>query len=175
MIYNQNTGLNVSSGTVVVSSGLISAFFGHRSFSKKTAPGIYMRWGLTLVSGIFLYSMAIVAYTMAQVLASTKYFVASDAEITQNAIRGIVLLTIVFSLSLSLRTNINYVGLHRFYRGPVYGSIHAGAGKRNGQYRQFFFGRGPIVSCRLMAPPNVGTAEARKRLLPYPIINTNAI
>ncbi len=78
-----------------------------------------MRWGLTLVSGIFLYSMAIVAYTMAQVLASTKYFVASDAEITQNAIRGIVLLTIVFSLSLSLRTNINYVGLHRFYRDLV--------------------------------------------------------
>jgi hypothetical protein len=107
-----------ASGTLLGISSLISGIsaglYGHFVQAQRVAPRYAFRLAATVAAGIFLYSMILLSYTAACVLLDGKNFGISPANIEQ--LWEIYPAVVVFSILFGASSNLNHLGLHRFYR-----------------------------------------------------------
>jgi patatin-like phospholipase len=156
------------SGAVALVSGLASALFGHNAQLQGDAPSNVGRWALMGTSAVFLYSLGVVSYSLAELLSQPAVLV--TGAFAQNAVRAAILTGIVLAIVLAVRTNVNFVGLHRYYRDRLMEAFLPSVQSVDAN----------VVGATPQADHvSVGSLWSRaasvKRSIPYPIINTNCI
>ncbi len=98
--------------------GLASAAYGHSIQSKRQNSEGSGSILATIGSAVFIYFILICAYLIAQLYWNTHDILLVSA-VADRWIQGGVLFSIGLACSLALLTNINHVGLHRYYRDRI--------------------------------------------------------
>lgn len=158
----------IASVAVSLLGGLSSAAFGHANQTGKTA-GLFTSLLASVGSLIFLYAVLVAAYFLAQLAANTGEIVPFFDNNTQSIVRAAVYSACMIGTVLIFFTNINLVGLHRFYRDRL---MEAFMPSEEVVQK-------PAITYSLEADnlkltdiwPVTGAAQD----IPYPIINTNVI
>jgi hypothetical protein len=172
LVVNDGTGyLKGAVGLIGTASGAVSGVIGHMAQSKKEVPSDNTRWMLMAASAVFLYFVAVLAYAIAQVAFDPGPLFGDN---NQNVIRAAVFASGALAIVLGWGTNVNYVGLHRFYRDRIMEAFMPAAesvakdevGPSDGADR---------LSIADLWPPRQPTPPGPKRAIPYPIVNTNVI
>jgi hypothetical protein len=152
-------------------SGLATGAFGHWAQAQKGATSNTMRWALMVGSALFLYFIAVLSYCIAQLLFTPKAVFGNDQQDLEQVVGGVIIASFVTAIILAWRTNVNYVGLHRFYRDRLMEAFMPD----QSCLANNTVGRSPVADRLSLAElwPSDATKPARQ--IPYPIINTNAI
>jgi hypothetical protein len=172
--------LHVAVTAIGLVSGMVSAIVGHNAQRQQQLPSDSLRWVLMVTSALFIYSIALVSYLFMQLFFDPALmFGSATSSLRENTVRGIILGFIAIALVLAWRTNVNYVGLHRFYRDRLMEAFMPD----DACVRANVVGRSPDADRlsiadlwpKRAAVGNGSDSAVSKRSLPYPIINTNAI
>ncbi|HVQ73735.1 MAG TPA: patatin-like phospholipase family protein [Bradyrhizobium sp.] len=159
-----STGSTIT-GVFSVVAGVASALYGYYTFLFKIIPGLVGQIAATIGAVIYLYATVVFAYVLVLILVHPQSFV--DGDGIALALRIGISLSILLACWIAVWGNINYVGLHRFYRDRL---------------MEAFMPTG--ASVREMATTTTPLADSLSmeeldRLslsgLPYPLINANAI
>ena len=152
-------------GLFAVGSGLFSGLYGHFVQAQRVAPKYASLWMATLAAAIFIYACLLASHAAASFLldpATHKDYFGRWCQVIFPAL-------LCFSLLFGWFSNLNSLGLHRFYRDrlmeaflPTDLKLHAGAPSYTDADRT------PLAD---FWPPQGEVAVER----PYPLINTNAI
>ena len=157
-----------------LASGLYAGVFGHQAQAAESAPTDLSRWILMVASAVFIYSIAVVAYCVAQFWFAPEFLLGSgDHQLAANLIHGAIAAWVLVALVLASFTNINYVGLHRFYRDRLMEAFMPSADAVRRNVIEFSPEADGLSMADLWPPPR--TAAAQLRDIPYPIVNTNVI
>jgi hypothetical protein len=100
-------------GVVTALSGLVSGLYGHFVQAQRLAPTYARRWFATLAAGIFLYGVIFISYILAHFLIYPDSLVAPS---TGQSLQEVFWAVFVFSVLFGGFSNLNYLGLHRYYR-----------------------------------------------------------
>lgn len=164
----------VAVGALSLVSGLYAAVFGHRAQTDQSAPGDLSRWILMAASAIFIYSIAVVSYTIAQFWFAPEFlFASSESLLGQNLIRAGITLWVIIAMLLMFGTNTNYVGLHRFYRDRLMEAFMPDPAVVTRNEVDVSPGADRLSLTELWPP--TPASDGQLRSLPYPIVNTNGI
>ena len=66
LLNNGGPLLKAAAAAVGVLSGVVSAVFGHKAQQQAEAPSELSRWVVMAASAVFIYSVAVAAYVIAQ-------------------------------------------------------------------------------------------------------------
>ena len=152
-------------GVFSVVAGVASALYGYYTFLFKIIPGLVGQIAATIGAVIYLYATVVFAYVLVLMLIRPLSFVGEDGIAL--ALRIGISLSMLVACWIAVWGNINYVGLHRFYRDRLMEAFMP-----------------TDVSVKAMATTTTPLADslsiaALDRLsscaLPYPLINANAI
>jgi predicted acylesterase/phospholipase RssA len=149
--------------------GISSAAFGHADQTRKKIDGLFTSLVAAVGSLVFLYAVLVTAYFLAQLAVNTGEIVGFSDDNAYSIVRAAVYSICAIATFLILFTNINLVGLHRFYRDRLMETFMPSEAVV----------REPATTYSLEADnlkltdlwPETGAA----RDVPYPIINTNVI
>ncbi|MBS4004961.1 MAG: patatin-like phospholipase family protein [Afipia sp.] len=169
---NPDPLLKLAAAATAAVSGLVSAFAGHGAQAQNKPPSNAVRWILMAASGVFIYALGIGAYLIAQLILCPECVVGSDST-KQNLLRGAVLGLSGVAIFLTFRTNVNYVGLHRFYRDRLMEAFMPSTES----VQNNLVGASPDadrLSLSELWPPRLDP-DGSKRPIPFPILNTNAV
>ena len=152
-------------GTLGLLSGVASAVYGYYTFLRNLLPSLTGQIFATTGAALYLYAMLVIAFCLSIVWGSAN--VIFPDQYSAQAIEG----SFILALLLSFVANINYVGLHRFYRDrlmeafmPADSTVKAGRSKYS-----------PIAD-RLLVTDLLRDPETSELApVPYPLINTNVI
>ncbi|MDH6260183.1 patatin-like phospholipase family protein [Bradyrhizobium sp. BR13661] len=159
-----------------LASGLYAGVFGHQAQASQSAPTDLSRWILMVASAIFIYSIAVVAYSIAQFWFAPEFLLSSDDNLLgSNLIRGVITASIFIALAMAFFTNINYVGLHRFYRDRLMEAFMPTPEAVAGNVVDLSPSADRLSMADLWPPPPNPDRLAQLRDIPYPIVNTNVI
>ena len=159
--------------------GLISAGYGH--FTQSRGKNVAGSAGViaSISSGIFIYFVMIIAYVVAQLFWNTSEVVTLSPEAPRElqgaayrVVQGAIAFSIVLAAFLGLLTNINYVGLHRFYRDRIMEAFMpslATVEARN--HRVVPSKKADNLQISDLWPNTPGV----RRQTPYPLINTSVV
>jgi hypothetical protein len=147
-------------GTFGLLSGVAAAVYGYYTFLRNLLPSFTGQIFATTGAALYLYAILVMAFCLSIVWGSGDVYSAQ-------AIEG----SFILALLLSFFANINYVGLHRFYRDrlmeafmPADSTVTAGRSRYS-----------PIAD-NLLVTDLVRNQETSKLApVPYPLINTNVI
>jgi hypothetical protein len=151
-------------GLVAMGSGVSSALFGHFVQAQRIAPRYAFRWAATISAGAFIYSLILASYLAADfMLDPTSYYNPALALYVWESFPAVLLFSILFGRA----SNLNHLGLHRFYRDRL---------------METFLPSSPGGAANA---PNYSDADrisivkfwdrSKPTDRPYPLINTNAI
>jgi Patatin-like phospholipase len=169
---NEQTGFfKAAVGLIGTASGAVTGIVGHQAQSQKKAPGDGTRWMLMAASAVFLYFVAVLAYSIAQLAFDPAPLFGASY---QNVVPAVVFAAGVLAVILALGTNVNYVGLHRFYRDRLMEGFmpNPDSVERDRVGPSEAADRLSIMD---LWPPRKASADDPNRAIPYPIVNTNAI
>jgi hypothetical protein len=161
--------LKLASGVLTFSSGMAAAAYGHRMQVQQSASNSYAEWGATFAAFLFLVFIAASAFQLATLLDDVI-----TGTATQRMLSYSVVASIIFAAILGLLTNVNYMGLHRFYRDRLMEAFmpSEAALKRV----ESGYSDADRIQMSELWPQNIcDTATVKWVEWPYPIINTNAI
>ncbi|MEH2489351.1 patatin-like phospholipase family protein [Bradyrhizobium sp. AZCC 2230] len=157
-----------------LASGLYAGVFGHQAQSAQSAPTDLSRWILMVASAVFIYSIAVVAYSIAQFWFAPEFLLGSgDNQLASNLIRSGITAWVFVALVMASFTNINYVGLHRFYRDRLMEAFMPSDEAVRRNVIDFSPTADRLSMADLWPPPRAAGAPLRD--IPYPIVNTNVI
>ena len=151
-------------GFFTVASGFLSGLYGHFVQAQRLAPTYAARWAASLAAGAFLYLMVLLAY------ACGRFLIDAEGHITPLQLQdareyfGALLL---FSLGFGMWSNLNYLGLHRFYRDRLMEAFLPSKEQRAAEAPNYSDADRLALSS-IWPPMAPGTR-------PYPLINTNVI
>jgi hypothetical protein len=147
--------------------GAVSGLYGHFVQAQRVAPKYASRWAATIGSALFLYGLVMASYIGGLLYVDPAAYGVSD--ITAFWITTIFPAIVLFSLLLGAFSNLNHLGLHRFYRDRLMEAFLPTTEKDNATIPQYTDAdRASIVDFW-------GKPVQNGRLLPYPIFNTNVI
>jgi hypothetical protein len=142
-------------------SGVSSAVYGYYAFIRSVIPSLAARIAATLGAAIYLYATLAIAYCLALVWTDG---IAGWGRL-DFALYGLFFV----ALALGFYANINYVGLHRFYRDrlmeafmPTDKAVTEGRSEPS-----------PIADNYQISA--LQTDAGGVRPVPYPLINTNVV
>lgn len=145
-------------------SGVGSAAYGYYTFIRSNVPSLAGQILATSGAVLYLYTTLVIAYGLALVWAKPGLF-AGGLDYVSIVLTG----SVVVSFALALFANINYVGLHRFYRDrlmeafmPSDGAVQAGRSDYS-----------PVADNLLIT--DLRESASLLSPVPYPLINTNVI
>lgn len=92
--------------------GTASTLYSYYLFIRSIAPTFAIQIAVTVGAALYLYAMLVTAYVVSILLWNTELFRSDDIWLTRAASS----LTIGLALAIGFVANINYAGLHRFYR-----------------------------------------------------------
>ena len=175
MLLNES-GLALKFATAAVGalSGVVSAAFGHKAQRQQEAPSDLSRWIVMIASAVFLYFIAIVAYSLAKLALEPEVLERLRIGTTGQAIaRAAIVIAMVLAFFMAFVTNVNLVGLHRFYRDRLMEAFMPDPDclEKNR------VGASPDADSLSITAlwPDGSDPQAKKEQKPYPIINANAI
>jgi hypothetical protein len=100
-------------GLVTAVSGLVSGIYGHFVQAQRLAPSYATRWFATIAAGVFLYGMIFTSYVLGHFLIYPDRTVEpATGQFLQEAFVAVLFFSVVFGCY----SNLNYLGLHRYYR-----------------------------------------------------------
>jgi hypothetical protein len=108
----------VIAAMITAASGTGSALYGYFSFIKKIDEGIAGRIAAPVGAAIFIYGMLLIAY----IGSIASYEAVSDISpqlidpSSKFSVSVAFVIASCFALGLSFSANVNFLGLHRFYR-----------------------------------------------------------
>jgi hypothetical protein len=158
-----DSGKATLAGTFGLLSGIASALYAYYTFIRNLVPGLAAQIAATVGSAIYLYATLVIAYFLAIVweggLAGGAW------GYVPPLLRGLFFVALV----LGFYANINYVGLHRFYRDRL--------------MEAFMPSDRAVTESKNFSSPladNFLVSELKSKLgglhaVPYPLINTNLI
>lgn len=157
------TGGKALIGIFTVASGFLSGLYGHFVQAQRLAPSLATRVAATLAAGAFLYLILVIAYAGARFLIQPQHLTADQAQYCREFFAALL----VFSVAFGWWSNVNYLGLHRFYRDRLMEAFM------------------PTIEQKAADAPNYSDADRlplaaiwppkQTSPLPYPLINTNVI
>lgn len=147
-------------------SGVFSAVAGHNAQGQEGTQSEILRWFLMFASAVFLYSMGMLAYVIAEVALEPSALTADASQ--QNLIMGVLLAAVAIALVMAWRTNVNYVGLHRFYRDRLMEAFMPAPKSVLDDVIEVSPGADRLSLSELWVTRG-------ERRYPYPILNANAI
>ncbi|UGX89840.1 patatin-like phospholipase family protein (plasmid) [Bradyrhizobium barranii subsp. barranii] len=149
--------------------GIGSALYGHSVQSRRESSGGLGSVMATIGSAIFIYSTLICAYLLAQLLVNTHDVLRVSAA-ADRWIEGMALFSIVLAFFIATLSNINYFGLHRFYRDRIMEAFMPSLQTVRGNHTVPSKEADNLQITDLW-PDKSGVA----RNIPYPLINTNVV
>jgi hypothetical protein len=177
----------VSTGSFAVILGVIAAFRGQYAYARKLSPTLVDRIFLPLGGAMLLFGALICGYLFALTIISPQTVLGSYFS---TSVKPILVTMIILALVLSVFSNVNQTGLHRFYRDrlmeafmPDWQAVLEGRASATPDADQFKLystwyhrtGTDHSTQCS----PTYGDLPAESDVmpvdLPYPIINTNVI
>ncbi|WP_198034884.1 patatin-like phospholipase family protein [Bradyrhizobium sp. WSM1417] len=146
---------------LTAASGLVSGLYGHFVQAQRAAPRLAFRWGATLLAGAFLYMMLVLAFLVVDLILGNDH----GHPLLAHNLAIAFPITLFFSVAFGLSSNLNHLGLHRFYRDRLMEAFLATKGNTGFS----------AADRSLLADYWVAPQDASRVLYPYPLINTNAI
>ena len=170
--YGWGSATHITVGGVAgLLSGVASALYGYYTFLRNIVPGLVGQIVATLGAMIYLYTTFVVAYVLSVMLLHDK-----SLPIDWNVQLLIGLVTAIFvAFAIGFFANINYVGLHRFYRDRLMEAFmptDASVTRMQATWSPVADDLSVSDLRKYFEPP---PANANWRPRPYPLINTNAI
>lgn len=106
-----------AAGVAGLAAGVVSALYGYYTFLRNLAPSLAGQVAATAGSILYIYVTAIIAYIFALVFRYPMDF-ASGVYATEIGVAFLlgIACSIFAAGFIAFRGNINFVGLHRFYR-----------------------------------------------------------
>jgi hypothetical protein len=154
-------------GFIAVFSGIGSALYGYYTFIRNLAPSLASQIAATAGAVIFLYATLVLAYLFGVTsIVATAADLGSDFNVSllQLSLTTLTLLAVF----LGFWSNINYVGLHRYYRDRLMESFMPSDDAVSAMESDY----SPVADSLLVSEL---TVDGGSRPGPYPLINTNAI
>jgi hypothetical protein len=153
-------------GVFGVLSGVASAVYGYYSFLRSLVPSLAGQILATVGAILYLYATLVIGYSLAVFWGHTGVY--GDWAGTA-AVALEVMFFIAFALGIFV--NINYVGLHRFYRDrlmeafmPTDCTVQSGKSSYS-----------PVADNLMVTKLRRDLKSATVASVPYPLINTNVI
>lgn len=159
----------VASVAVSLLGGISSAAFGHADQTGKRTAGLFTSLLAAVGSLVFFYAVLVAAYFLAQLAVNTGDIVESFDGNAQSITRAAVYSACMIGTVLIFFTNINLVGLHRFYRDRLMETFMPSEAVVQKPTTTYSLDADNLKLTDLWAL----TGAARD--IPYPIINTNVI
>jgi hypothetical protein len=144
-------------------SGVGSALYGYYTFIRSIVPGISAQVAATVGAVSYIYATLVIGYVLSIVWSRALAFV--DEGLVVVALE----VSFVVALTLSLFANINYVGLHRFYRDRLMEAFMPTDASVTAMKTRF----SPVADNLLVS--ELCPAPQKVAPVPYPLINANAI
>ncbi len=151
-----------AAGTFGLLSGIASALYGYYTFIRNIIPSMAAQIAATVGSALYLYATLMIAYFLAIVLEGGV--ATGDFNYVPPLLQALLLVALV----LGFYANINYVGLHRFYRDRL--------------MEAFMPTDEAVCTSTSLSSPLADNllvsalkADGKLRPVPYPLINTNLI
>jgi len=152
-------------GSLTAASGFLSGLYGHFVQAQRLAPNLATRVAATLLAATFLYLMLVLTYAIAWFLIERPLTVVTAIQ-GQYCLEFFAAL-VVFSFAFAKWSNLNYLGLHRFYRDRLMEAFLPTNEQKAADAPNYSDAdRLPLSA---LWPPRSGS------LRPYPLVNTNAI
>jgi hypothetical protein len=146
-------------------SGVLSGLYGHFVQAQRVAPKYAATLAATVVGALFLYSFALVAYFAAEGLVEQPAWMPALAH---QYCRAAFLPIFLFSVLFGWIGNLNYLGLHRFYRDRLMETFLPSDTNQAAEAPRY--SEADVFALADFWPP----AQSAP-LRPYPLFNTNAI
>jgi hypothetical protein len=99
-------------GVIGLLGGVFSALYGYYTFLRNIVPSLVGQIMATIGALLYLYTTLMMAYVASVMLLHAEDLVSDQTTIVRLTLSGSIFLAFV----LGVVANINYVGLHRFYR-----------------------------------------------------------
>ncbi|MDF3813457.1 hypothetical protein [Rhodopseudomonas sp. BAL398] len=154
-------------GVVGLLSGVASALYGYYIILRNLLPSLSGQILATVGACLYLYVTLVIAYLLAIVWQHASLFVEDWGGVVVAAIDG----GFVVAVFLGVFANINYVGLHRFYRDRLMEALMPTDGAVTAMQSR----DSPVADNLLISELGFASGQTPLPPLPYPLINTNAI
>ncbi|WP_439923092.1 patatin-like phospholipase family protein [Nitrobacter sp. JJSN] len=165
------SGTGSISGVFSLLSGIASALYSYYVFIRNVVPSIAARIAATLGALIYLYGTLILAYWLSIAIVEAPYLISDSVDQVEAA--GWCLAVIAFLLAIY--GNINFVGLHRYYRDRLMEAFMPDDASVTAMRTR----RSPVADnlsmTDLISASCAEPGDATSIPTPYPLINTNVI
>lgn len=159
-------GSGVFGGVISILSGIGSAAYAYYTFIRNSLPSLAGQILATSGAILYLYATLVIGYSLSVVWARSDLY-GDGFEYASIVLSGLF----VIALILSLFANINYVGLHRFYRDrlmeafmPTDSAVKTGVSTYS-----------PVADNLQITDLKEKDSGSELPPVPYPLINTNVI
>lgn len=161
-------------------SGAISALYAYYNVLEKSEPGLAGRILAPVGAAFFIYGLLTTTYFAGVVCYQaivpenpTAPFFADGS--TRSAVQIVALCTLIVTLALFFSVNVNYVGLHRFYRDRLMETFMPSFKAVKGEQVKPSYGADRLKLSELTSWSIADNNKGATGPMPYPIINTFAI
>jgi hypothetical protein len=177
---NNEAGAKGIIGALSALSSIVTGVYGHLTQAADTKQSSLTKYLASIGAGLFLYSIAILAYLLANAVMPADDFLAIFKAFSDDKIQALVVVWIFLAVIFAFSTNINYLGLYRFYRDRLMEAFMP----TSASLTSWSIGYSEADRCSIAdlwpqdkpPPAPQGNAVENKRLdRPYPIFNTTAI
>ncbi|WP_298877443.1 hypothetical protein, partial [uncultured Bradyrhizobium sp.] len=152
-------------GILTLASGFLSGLYGHFVQAQRLAPSLVSRVAATLAAAAFLYLLLLIAYAGARFLIQPEHLVPDPAS--AQYCRDFFFALLVFSAAFGWWSNVNYLGLHRFYRDRLMEAFMPTNEQKAAEAPNY--SDADRLALAAIWPPKQSAP------LPYPLINTNVV
>jgi len=104
-------------GTIGLIGGVASALYGYYTFLRNVVPSLIGHIVATVGAVLYIYMTLVIAYTLSIVtFYPTEFISGGSSETLVHVIAILAFGSIPLAGVMAFRANINFIGLHRFYR-----------------------------------------------------------
>lgn len=157
-------------GMLTAIGGIVSGLYGHLVQAQRASGDLKSRWIATIAAALFMYFVAVSAYLVVDLIFANVPKLPLLFPALKHwgmEISVVIAGSVVFAILFGLFTNLNHLGLHRFYRDRLMEAFMPS--EKTGSFLKFSEAEGLNITD--IWPGKRPSGEAT----PYPLINTNVI
>jgi hypothetical protein len=158
-------------GVLSLLSGIASALYSYYVFVRNIIPGWATKIAITAGAIIYLYGTAVLAYWLSIAIVANPLIIYPSKDL----VHVVAACLVTLALLLAIYGNINFVGLHRYYRDRLMEAFMP----NDASVTMMRTRRSPVADglsvAALESSSCADPADATFVPKPYPLINTNVI